>query len=118
MDNLYIEKWSGTCETSGGKERFKAHSLWRYSPENHQITRLAEWIFFPWGGEWEDTTQAIKAAKIEDGELHKIAVKHSRPLEPVATPKLLSPAQLEGLKFLLAYPKRGWANHQKFLATN
>jgi len=115
MDNLYIEKWTGPFNTSGGTDKFPAHSLWRYSPESHQITRLAQWVFFPWGGEWEKMNDSIKPAKIVSGEVYKIAQKHSHPLAPVATPKLLSPEQLEGLEFLLQYPERGWANYRKFL---
>ena len=114
MDALYIEKWNGKFDTARGKQKYPVFSLWRWHPEKQQINRIAEWVFYPWGGEWEDDGKAWKNAKIIDGRLHKIGLKHAYPLHIAKT--LLCKEQQDALNFLLKYPERGWANYQMFIS--
>lgn len=114
MNTLYLEKWQGTFQTSRGKEKFPVLSVWQYNKETKKIVRLAEWIYFPWGGTWEDVMPSEKDVEFKKNKLCKKGWKHSYPLEPVSESKCLSAEQLEGLSFLVQYPERGWANWKKF----
>jgi hypothetical protein len=114
MDELYIEKWSGSFETSAGPKKFPVKSLWKFNRETNQIDRIAQWISFPWGGEWESVSSSIKPARMVDGKLHKIAQKHSHVLESVKASKILTTDQYECLDFLVKFPERGFLNYQKY----
>jgi len=116
MDDLYVEKWPEAFKTAKGTMKFQVQSLWRFDPDTKQITRIARWIWFPWGGTWEDATKSIKPARMVDGKLHKIAQKHSHILQPAKTLKLLTAEQLKELDFLVKYPERGFLNHVKWCA--
>jgi len=115
MDNLYVEKWPIAFKTQAGTKKFPVHSVWRFNQDTNQITRIAQWVSFPWGGTWEDLSHSIKPARMVDGKLHKIANKHTHILDPVKSASSLTKEQKVELDFLVRYPERGFHNHKKWL---
>jgi hypothetical protein len=114
MDSLYVEKWPIAYKTLTGTSKFPEYSVWKFNQDTNQITRMTRWVSFPWGGTWEDVSQAIKSARMIEGKLHKIAHKHSHILDPVRTSKILSKEQKEELDFLVKFPERGFHNYKKW----
>jgi hypothetical protein len=114
MDDLYVEKWPISFNVSGGQKKFPVLFVWRFNQDTNQITRIAQWPSFPWGGNWEDISKSIKPARMIEGKLHKIAQKHTHVLAPVKTTKILSNEQKEELDFLVKYPERGFHNYRQW----
>ena len=114
MDNLYIEKWHGKFDIKSGKTRCLVYSVWQHHSDKKQVKRISQWVFYPWGGHWEDCLPSVKDATKVDDIVYKCGDKHWYPLK--AAEGLLTEEQQEELQFLLAYPERGWANYMKFKA--
>ena len=114
MDKLYVEKWPIAFTIPSGTKKFPVYYIWNFNEDTNQITRLAQWVSFPWGGTWEDISHSVKQARMVDGKLHKIAQKHTHILDPVKSSKILSKEQKEELDFLVKYPERGYHNYMKW----